>query len=103
MSPHLTLEQRIKFDHGLPIGRSLVRFTLGELQRLALVEICENGRVFYMVKPGDGDMYSGWQRVRGDKVHTGDGGIVVWAARDPEYMAQFEGEPVATVPVKVPA
>ena len=96
-----TMEQRIKFDHGLPIGRSLVSFTLGERSRHAVVEINENGRVFYLVKPEAGDMYSSWQRVRGDVSHSGEGSIIVWAARNPELMAElFGGEPVATIPVR---
>lgn len=95
-----TLEQRIKFDHGLPIGRSLATFTLGERSRLAVVEINENGRVFYLAKPTDSDMYSQWTRVRGDASHSGEGSIIVWAARNPGLMAElFSGEPVATIPV----
>ncbi len=94
-----TLEQRIKFDHGLPVGHSLVRFTLGERSRIAVVEISENGRVFYLVKPGEGDMYSQWKRVRGDVTREGEGAVVVWGSRSVDLIRMFDGEPVAEIPV----
>lgn len=96
-----TLEQRIKFDHGLPIGQSLVKFTLGERERLALVEISPRGLVFYFTKPSEGDMYACWQRVKGDNTLTGQGAVMVWPARNAEFMARFEGQPAATIPVRV--
>lgn len=43
MSTARTLEQRLKFDHGLSIGTHLVRFTLGERSRDALVRIGPRG------------------------------------------------------------
>lgn len=96
---HRTLEERIKFDHGLSIGRSLVCFTLGERSRIAVVEINENGRVFYLVKPDEVDMYSQWKRVRGDMTREGEGAVIVWGARDHELMRMFDGEPVATISI----
>lgn len=95
-----TLETRIKFDHGLPLGKSLVQFTLGEKSRLALVEIGQRGEVYYLTKPDEGDMYTSWARVRGDVTKSGEGAVIVWAARKPEIMALFEGAPVASIPVK---
>jgi hypothetical protein len=53
-----TLEQRLKFDHGLVIGQQLVRFTLGERSRLALVEISPRGKVYYLTQPKPEDMYT---------------------------------------------
>lgn len=98
-----TLEQRIKFDHRLPIGQSLVRFTLGARSRLALVEISPRGLVWYFTKPDDGDMYASWQRVKGDMTRSGEGAVKVWPARDAEFMARFTGDPVADIPVVVAA
>ena len=94
-----TLEQRLKFDHGLTVGMNLVRFTMDGRERIAVVRIGARGTVTYIVKPTEGDMYSSWSRVRGDKTHVGEGGVIVWAARNPEIMKMFDGEPVATVPV----
>lgn len=97
-----TLEERIKFDHGLPLGQSLVKFTLGERSRLALVEIGKRGEVYYFTKPDGGDMYSSWTRVRGDNSLSGSGAVKVWAHKDIEFMAKFDGEPAATIEVKLP-
>lgn len=94
-----TLEHRVKFDHGLGIGTHLVRFTLGERSVLALVRIGPRGKAEYLKRPDAGDMYSMWQRMRGNQ-SVADGVVLVWAARSrPDLMAQFEGEPVATIPV----
>jgi hypothetical protein len=96
-----TLEQRLKFDLGLAIGEyHLVKFTLGERSVTALVEINRWGHVHYLKKPADDQMYSTWQRVKGD-ASIADGAVYVWAARErPELMARFVGEPVATVPME---
>lgn len=98
-SKEWTLEQRIKFDHGLTIGTHLVNFTVGERSRLAMVRISPRGLVHYLAKPLPGDMYSGWNRIRGDKCVMADAGVIVWGARQPELMQMFDGEPVASVPV----
>ena len=100
-----TLEQRLKFDHGLPIGRSLVVLMLANppagresTPRRALVEVTARGKVSILPKPDDCDMYTGWNRITGDTMKP-EGSIIVWGARDPALMQQFEGEPAATVPV----
>lgn len=97
-----TLEQRVKFDHGLPLGQSLVKFTLGDRVVMALVEIGNRGQVYYFVKPTDEDMYASWKRILGDVTKTGSGAVMVWPARNAEFMARFDREPVATIPVKEP-
>jgi hypothetical protein len=94
-----TLEERIKFDHGLKIGTHLANFTVGEHSRRAMVRVSPRGLVHYLAKPNPGDMYSAWDRLRGDK-SIPDGGVIVWGARNPEIMQMFEGEPAATIPVK---
>ena len=96
-----TLEQRIKFDHGLPIGQSLVKFTHGGAERLALVEIGNRGEVYYFPKPRGGDMYLSWSRVKGDNTLTGSGAVKVWPENDAEFMARFDGVPLAVIPVKL--
>lgn len=98
---HRTLEQRIKFEHSLPIGQSLVKFTLGERERLALVEISPRGYVYYFTRPNEGDMYASWTRVKGDTSHTGGGAVKVRAYDDAAFMAKFDAAPVASIPVLV--
>lgn len=98
-SQQRTLEDRIKFDHGLTIGTHLVSFTLGPNSRRAIVRISPRGLVHYLVKPAAGDMYSSWNRLRGDK-SVADKGFIVWGARDPKLMEIFDGDPVATIPAK---
>lgn len=93
-----TLEQRLKFDHGLPVGTSLVLFTHGGASRKALVRITARGAVYYLPEPRPEDMYTSWNRAIGDDSRMA-GGVIVWAARDPEFMIPFAGDPVATVPV----
>ena len=93
-----TMEQRLKFDHGLPIGVSLVSVTHKGRTKRALVSISPRGIVRVLVKPEPEDVYTAWRRLRGD-VFAEVENVVVWAARDASYMAQFDGEPVATVPV----
>jgi len=95
-----TLEQRIKFDSGLNIGTHLVRFTLGERSRLALARIGARGAVSYLTKPEPGDMYTTWTDVKGDTSQSGKGAVIVWGARNPEYLRAFDGEPVASIPVQ---
>jgi hypothetical protein len=95
-----TLEERIKFNHGLTIGQHLVNFTLGDKSRLALVEIRSSGQVWYFTKPREGDMYTSWTRIRGDNSSSGNGAIKLWAEKDAELMAKFDGEPAATIEVR---
>lgn len=94
-----TLEQRLKFDHGLPVGRSVIEFINGDKSVRALVEITARGVVSVITKPAESDMHSSWWRVRGDKAEIGKGSVIVWAARNPEVMAMFDGDVVARVPV----
>lgn len=50
-----------------------------------------------LAKPREGDMYSSWQRVRGDGLeHLPKISVIVWGARDPELMKLFD-VPVARV------
>jgi hypothetical protein len=93
-----TLEQQIKFHSGLTIGTHLVDFKLGEHIRRALVKITPRGVVSYIAKPRDTDMYASWARIKGDK-ETSLGGVIVWGARQPGVMAEFEGAPIATVDI----
>lgn len=62
-----TLEERLKFDHGLTIGRHLVRLTHQGREVRAQVEIGPRGKVSLLVQPRPEDMYSCWRRVQGDK------------------------------------
>lgn len=87
-----TLEQRLKFDHGLTIGRHVVEIALGQHSRRAIAEISPRGKVYLLFKPRDTDMYSSWRQVKGDilspKPH---GSVIVWGARDPSLMQMFDG------------
>ena len=95
-----TFEERAKFDHGLTIGTHRIDLThKGQIKR-ALVSISPRGIVRILTKPDESDMYSSWRRLKGD-VFTDVENVVVWGARNPDYMAQFEGEPAATIPVKI--
>lgn len=96
-----TLEQRLKFDHGLTINRThLVELTLhGVHKRLAVVTISARGIVKLLPKPREDQMYSSWERVKGNDLES-VGGVFVWPTRNIEHMAMFCGEPVATIPVK---
>lgn len=96
---HRTLEQRIKFDAGLTVGEHLVRFVCAGHVRDAVVRIAPRGKVIYLAKPKEGQMYASWQHVRGDNTHA-VGGVYVWPIRDPEVMAKFEGTPVAIIEIE---
>lgn len=96
-----TLEERIKFDHGLVIGYNLVKFTYGGNEKAAIVRIGKRGKVECLMKPGSGDMYTSWWQIKGDTTNTKGGGVIVWGARDTELMKMFEGDPVAVIPIEV--
>jgi len=97
-----TLEQRLKFDHGLPVGISLIAFThVGNLKK-ALVEIGPRGKVWAFTEPEVGDMYASWFEVKGDKTISGKGRLLTWPAKDVDFMAQFVGTPLATIPLTLP-
>jgi len=91
-----TLEQRVKFDHHLPIGESLVQFTLEGKTHLALVNIGPRGKVMCLPMPKPEDMYTSWWSIRGDMSRS-IGSIIVWASQNADLMAKFNGEPLATV------
>lgn len=94
-----TMEERLKFDYGLSIGKHLVQIThKGQTKRM-LVSISPRGIVRVLVRPQPEDMYSAWRRLKGDNFGDVEH-VVVWAASQPEYMAQFDSEPVATIPVQ---
>ena len=93
-----TWEEIIKFDSGLHIGVHCVTMKLQGHERVALVEITNKGKVYLLVKPRNTDMYSSWSLLDGDRQRQagkGRDGIIVWGARNPEYLARFDN------PVKV--
>ncbi len=87
-----TLGALLKFDSGLTIGRNLVDLSGNGKTIRALVDISRTGIVRMLVKPGEGDMYSSWQRVNGDSFGGPDGAIIVWGARNPDVIAMFDGD-----------
>lgn len=95
-----SLEERLKFDHGLKIGQSLIELTHIGQSRRALVDISARGKVRVLLQPRAEDMYSSWRRVYRDDTTKTDGSIIVWGARNPEILEWFKGEPVATVSLK---
>lgn len=92
-----TLEESIKFDHGLTIGQHLVCFKLGEKTRLALVDIGKRGKVLCFPKPNKGDMYTSWECIKGNKFVNIKLRLKIWAEKDVEFMSQFDGTPAATI------
>lgn len=94
-----TLEQRLRT--ALPRGQNLVTITHKGRERRALVTIRPRGSVWILFKPDDDDddMYTSARRVEGDTA-TKYGTVVVWAARNPEYVQQFDGEPAASIALK---
>ncbi len=98
-----TLEQRLKFDHGLPIGQSLIELVHPLGTRRALCEISPRGVVRVLAEPQPDAMYSSWWRVKGDTTSSRECAVIVWGARDPELRQRFQGTPAAVVPVTVPA
>lgn len=95
-----TWEEIIKFDSGLTIGLHCVNLKLTGVERTVLIEITNKGKVYMLVKPNAGDMYSSWSLLDGDKQGSADKKrglqIVVWGARNPECLAQFDN-PVKTI------
>lgn len=91
-----TIEQIIKFDCGPKIGTTPVTIQRRDgSQYSALVQIGPRGSVHVIRKPEPEDMYTGWYRVKGDTITAG-GGVVVWGARNPEMLRQFDN-PVTLV------
>lgn len=98
-----TIEQTIKFDSGLPIGTTPVTIQRRDGSRYdAVIEISPRGVVRIMPKPGPGDMYTSWHRVRGDRVSP-EGAPIVWGARDPELMRRFDNPTTLVVIPRVGA
>jgi uncharacterized Ntn-hydrolase superfamily protein len=95
-----TLEQRIKFDHGLTVGENLVLFTHGDRSRKALVRIGQKGKVTAFTEPDECEMYSSWFQVKGDTTRA-IGDVFVWPWKDAELMARFAPEPAAVIPLTV--
>lgn len=95
-----TVEQRLIFDCGLCVNAvSLVRFTMNDKVRDALVEV-KRKKVYVLVKPNEGDMYSSWYQMNGNNFAGIRGNVIVWGARDPELMKMFDGEPLATLEIE---
>lgn len=92
-----TLEQKLKFDSGLPIGQSVVTLRKGVLERKALVTITKRGLVYVLPIPREEDMYTSAFRVQGDSTSSKGCDIVVWAAKSTEFMEQFSGPSVAVI------
>lgn len=91
-----TLEQMIKFDSGLTLGTHPVTIRRRDgSEYAALVDITVRGTVRILPKPGKGDMYTSWHKLKGDTC-TQDGGTIVWGARDPELLRLFDN-PVTTI------
>ena len=97
MTTPRTLEQRLKFDHGLKVGHNLIELTRGSQSKRALCDISTRGIVRVLLQPDASTMYSSWSRINGDaSTHKGCD-VIVWGARDPSIMAMFDGEPMASI------
>ena len=96
-----TLEQKIKFDSGLSIGKHCVLFTYQGRERKGLVDISSRGKVRLLIEPKPEDMYTTWNTVRGD-MHKNDGQVIVWGARDPILKECFNVPTVATIELPNP-
>lgn len=92
-----TLESRIK--RTLTIGTHRVDLMHDGRTLRTLVEVRPRGAVHIIPKPREDDMYTCWRRLRGDTLGGIVGAVVVWGARNPECVAQFDGEPAATLPL----
>lgn len=85
-----TLEQFIKFDCNLPIGRNAVSVVRRDGSTYpACVEITARGSVYIIRRPTDSDIYNSWHRVKGDKLTPG-GTPIVWGARNPDLLKMFD-------------
>lgn len=88
----LTLESRLKRE--LTIGTHVVALSKNGATRRVIVTIGKRGKVTLLPMPDAGDMYTSGARVKGDALQWGEGPVIVWAARDPSFLAQFQGEAV---------
>lgn len=96
-----TLEQRLKFDSALPLGRHIVDLTLGHRLIRALVDISPRGRVTWLREPEQGDLYTSWQHQTGDTSSAcKKSGLLVRPFEISELMASFTGPARAAVVVR---
>lgn len=93
-----TLEHRLKFESGLPIGLSLVYLTHKGHKLKTLVNIGKRGKVSILTQPKPDMMHSSWDRVKGDSLFS-EGTTIVWGARDKSLMDIFNPEPLVSVEV----
>lgn len=94
-----TLEQLIKFDSGLPVGRSAVNVIRKDGSPYpACVEIGSRGAVRLIRRPTSSGMYTSWHSVKGDDC-TPTGSPIVWGARNTAILEMFEN-PVATIDLR---
>lgn len=86
----MNIEQQLKT---LPSGKSgqnihCVIIAKGERSRRVLVDVRPNKAVWVMAEPEDDDMYTSWCKLKGNEF-TDVGAVVVWAARDASFIAQY--------------
>ena len=88
-----TLEQILKFDSGLKIGRTIVNASANGMTIRGIVDISPRGIVRLLVKPDEGTMYSSWKRVKGnEQIFDKSSDVIVWGVHVPEVMEMFEGD-----------
>lgn len=84
-----TLQEFLKFDCGLKIGRTPVTMERRDGSRYpALIEIGPRGSVHLLPAPTESDMYTSWRKITGDTMKVER--TIVWGARDPTLMREFE-------------
>jgi hypothetical protein len=70
-------------EHCVELASNNGRFT-------ALVKVTDKGFVHLFKKPEEGDMYTSWLLVRGDRLeHLAKIDVIVWANQNAELMARF--------------
>jgi hypothetical protein len=84
MTWETTLQQLGPGSHCVEIAGEKGRF-------IALVKVTDKGFVHLFRKPDEGDMYTSWLLVRGDRLeHLAKIDVHVWAHQNTELMRQFE-------------
>ena len=94
-----TWEQRLKFDYGLSVGIHLVELVKDGKSRKVLIEIGKRRAVYGLAEPREGDMYAAWGRIRGNAWASRTGTVTTWPYENKEFMAQFSGTPVISIPL----
>lgn len=94
-----TIEHRLKFGLGLPIGVSTIEIRRGAVTRRALVDIGTRGAVYLLPEPVDGDMYITWERLAGDKFDRKKLRMVGVAYVHKARILESFGEPVAVLDI----